>query len=264
MKFEDILFEPDRHVLTITLNRPEVLNAMRPQTCGELADALLAFQEDAALRVAILRGSGGRAFSVGADLKHLAAQAGKSSGRSPIQYPSDGMLRAFERCRKPIIAAVRGYAIGGGFELVLRCDLVVAADSACFGLPEVKRGLIADTGGLYFLPKRIPYHAAMGIILTGEMIDARQAARWGLVNEVVPDEQLEAAAQRWAERILQCAPLAVEAAKEAVRTFSSGPTEPALAEMDRLAAVQRMRQSEDYQEGPRAFAEKRQPVWKGR
>ena len=258
MQYDHILYERDGHVVTITLNRPEVLNAMRPQTCLELARAFAIFSEDGETRVAVLTGAGERAFCVGADLKYR-AKAGGTEG--PVRAV-DELIAVMGRCNKPVIAAVNGYAVGGGLELALRCDIILAAEEALLGLPEVRRGLVADSGGIYHLPRRIPYHQAMGLILTGELIPAREALRIGLVNAAAPRERLPALVREWVSKILECSPTALQAAKEMVRSFLASAKEPTLAEIDSLPAVQRLRQSEDYIDGPKAFAEKRDPVWK--
>jgi crotonobetainyl-CoA hydratase len=167
------------------------------------------------------------------------------------------------QCSKPVIAAVNGYAVGAGMELALRCDIIIAAEHAQFGLPEPRRGVLADTGGLR-LRSRIPHHLAMGLVLTGRFISAQEAYRMGLVNEVVPMSDLMPTAERWAGEIMECSPLAVQASKQVMMSFLDLPVDVITGRIESLEAVRRLRESEDYAEGPRAFAEKRRPVWKGR
>jgi crotonobetainyl-CoA hydratase len=163
---------------------------------------------------------------------------------------------------KPLIAAVNGFALGGGLEIALGCDLIIAADHATFGLPEPRVGLMAAAGGVHRLPRSIPLKLAMGMILTGRRISAAEAARIGLVNEVVPAAELPAAAERWAREICECAPLSVQASKQAAYQGLAKPLEEAMSFP--YPMVQKLFSSEDLVEGPRAFAEKRKPVWKGR
>jgi enoyl-CoA hydratase/carnithine racemase len=175
--------------------------------------------------------------------------------------PFGGITRGFE-CMKPLIAAVNGVAVGGGFEIVLACDLVVAAEHARFGLPEPRVGLIAAAGGLHRLPQQIPLKQAMGLLLTGRLISAQEAYRVGLVNEVVPAAELMAAAERWANEILECSPLCVQLTKEAALAGLSLPIEEAM-QLDQ-PFLERLLSSEDFVEGPKAFTEKRKPRWTGR
>ncbi|MGQ9555410.1 MAG: enoyl-CoA hydratase-related protein [Anaerolineae bacterium] len=260
MNYKYIVYEKREHTAYVTLNRPEVMNALHPPLKAELDAAWEDFISDSDLWVAILTGTGERAFSAGADLKYRTSEADQESLRQPAQAGE----HILDRCWKPIIAAVNGYAVGGGLELALRCDIIVAAAHARFGLPEPRRGLLADEGGVVKLPRRIPYYLAMGMILTGKFITAQEAYRMGLVNEVVPMSELMPAAERWAAEVLECAPLALQAAKQAIVSTLDLPEEVALQRIESLAAVRRLRESEDYIEGPRAFAEKRKPIWKNR
>lgn len=248
------------HIAQITLNRPDVLNALHPPLVTELDQVWQDYMEDDDLWVAILTGAGERAFCAGTDLKYRATQADQGELRRPRHAGS----HILDQCWKPIIAAVNGYAVGGGLELALRCDMIVAADHAQLGLPEARRGLLADAGGVLKLPRRIPYHLAMGMLLTGRLLSAQEAHQYGLVNQVVPQAELAATAQSWADAVLECAPLALQAAKQAVVKTLEMPPEQAAGALESLTAVRRMRDSADYAEGPRAFAEKRKPNWTGR
>ncbi len=246
------------HLLTVTIQRPEVMNALHPPASRELAAVFDAFAADPELWVAVLTGAGDRAFSAGNDLKYQA-----SGGE--MNWPETGFagLTARYDLDKPVIAAVNGLALGGGFEIVLACDIVIASEKASFGLPEARVGLAALAGGLHRLPRIIPQKQALGMLLTGRRIDAREGHRLGLVNEVVAPEELLPAARRWAEEILACAPLSVRASKQAALQglAYSSVEEASNARYPALAAMFR---SEDFVEGPKAFAEKREPRWKGR
>ncbi|SVC68262.1 uncharacterized protein METZ01_LOCUS321116, partial [marine metagenome] len=165
-------------------------------------------------------------------------------------------------CWKPLLAAVHGYAVGGGLELVLGCDIVLAADNAQFGLPEVRRGLLADGAGIHRLMRRVPYSVAMGMVLTGQFIGAEEAHRVGLVNEVTSGEELRAATERWVEQIMECAPLSLRASKEAALRGLELPLWEAVGQSFPMA--EKLYASEDFIAGPEAFAEKRKPEWKGK
>jgi crotonobetainyl-CoA hydratase len=246
-------------ILVLTIDRPKA-NAIDSATSRALGEAFVGFRDDPALRVAIITGAGDRFFSAGWDLK--AAAAGDPEDFGPGGFA--GLTELFD-LDKPVIAAVNGFAAGGGFELALACDLVVAVETARFSLPEVRRGFVADAGGVLRLPKRLPRALAMEMLLTGQPIDAAEAARRGLVNCVVAPGEALAAATELAERILAAAPLAVRAVKAIVdateeTTIADGYARLRDGSIEVLAQVQ---SSADAAEGPRAFAEGRDPVWKG-
>ena len=262
-----VLTELSGHVLVVTLNRPESRNSVNAELTQGLGDALERAEKDVEIRVVVLTGAGDQTFCAGADLKALSrGEALNPPGTK--QWGFAGFVT--HPISKPVIAAVNGTALGGGTELVLASDLVVAAESARFGLPEVRRGLMAAAGGLIRLPEQLPRKVAMHLILTGEPIDAATALRWGLVNEVVPDGQVMDAAMDLAHVVAANAPLAVQASKRiALGLFGESAGEGQLAHEragwqannDEMTALF---SSEDAMEGPAAFAEKRTPVWKAR
>lgn len=260
MSDEFVRYEKRGHVAWVTLNRPEVMNALHPPCHDRLEAIWDEFAADPETWVAVLTGAGERAFSAGNDLKWTA----QNPGRMP-PMPKGGFAGLTTRfdLTKPVIAAVNGVAVGGGFEIVLACDIVIAAEHAQFGLPEPRVGLVAAAGGAQRLPRQIPLKVAMGMMLTGEPIAAARALELGLVNEVVPSEQLPAAAARWAEKIAACSPLSIRATKQAALNGLDRPLQDAIA-IGNYPAILELLRSEDAQEGPRAFAEKRQPHWKGR
>ena len=261
MAYEYALYEKQDHVATITINRPEVMNALHPLATRELAGIWDEFAADDDMWVAILTGAGGRAFSAGNDLKATSSGTGRPEGRvAPSKGGFGGITERFD-LHKPVIGAVNGWAMGGGCEMALACDIIVASENAQFGLPEPRVGLAALAGGVHRLPRQLPQKIAMGMILTGKPIDAREAYRLGLVNEVVPLEQLMDTAARWASEIKECAPLSVRGSKEASMTGLDIPLESAMRRT--YTGLQRHMASEDSVEGPRAFSEKRQPDWKG-
>jgi crotonobetainyl-CoA hydratase/dehydration protein DpgD len=260
-----VLYERDGHVARVTLNRPAVLNAMDLRMHTELGEVWDAAEADPEVRVVILAGAGERAFSVGQDLRERAGL--DAAGTAPTTFGSRGLPgwpRLTERFAfsKPVIARVDGYALGGGFELVLACDLAVASDRAVFGLPEATLGLVPGAGGAFRLARQIPLKCALGVLLTGRRFSAGQAQRWGLVNEVVPADELDACTDSWAQAIAESAPLAVRAIKEAVMKSVDMPLEQAFA--TRYGWEEQRMRSEDAVEGPRSFAERRKPVWRGR
>ncbi|MBW2282298.1 MAG: enoyl-CoA hydratase/isomerase family protein [Deltaproteobacteria bacterium] len=250
--------ERDGRVTIVTINRPEVMNALHPPANDELAAAFDEFVADPDQWVAIITGAGERAFSAGNDLKYQA-----SGGK--MWSPDSGFagLTARHDNAKPVIAAVNGVAMGGGFEIALACDIIVASENAIFALPEPRVGLAALAGGIHRLPRQIGLKPAMGMLLTGRRVPADEAVRLGIANEVVPADQLMKAARGWAEQILECAPLSVRASKAAAtRGLAFAGVEEAMAQ--RYDEIVAMYGSEDFIEGPRAFAEKRSPKWKGK
>lgn len=255
MSTDELLVERRGAVLVMQMNRPQARNAMSLHLAERIAEALDDLDADPTLSVGVFAGAGGT-FCAGMDLKDFAA------GRRPV-VPGRGFAGLVQQSpRKPLIAAVEGYALAGGFEIVLACDLVVAARSATFGLPEVKRGLTAAAGGLFRLPRRIPYHLAMELVLTGRMWPATEAAEAGLVNRLVEQGGALDAAIDLATEVSANAPLALAASKQVVVESAGWPLDEAFQRQEEY--VDPIRTSEDAREGARAFAEKRAPVWTGR
>jgi enoyl-CoA hydratase/carnithine racemase len=244
------------HILTVNLERPERLNALHPPANAELGRVFDEFAEDDDLWVAIITGRG-RGFSAGNDLRYQA----EGGERMPMPRGFGGLTSRFD-LTKPVIAAVNGVAMGGGFEIALACDLIIASEQAVFALPEPRVGLAALAGGLNRLPRQIGVKRALGMILTGRHVSAREGYELGFVNEVVPHDTLMDAAMRWAREISECAPLSIRASKEVVyRSLDMGLEESMRQQYE---GVRRMVQSADFIEGPKAFAEKRKPNWTGR
>lgn len=243
-------------VAVLTIDRPHRRNAVDLPTAQAISDALDALDADPGLGAAVLCGAGDL-FCAGMDLKDFA-----ETGRRPVVEPRGGFGIVGRPPRTPIVAAVEGPALGGGFEIALACDLVVAGVGATFGLPEVRRGLTASGGGLVRLPRRIPRNVAMELALTGAPLDAARCAELGLVNRVVPDGTARAAAYELAALIARNAPLAVLASKQVVVQSADWPEAEAFARQEPL--VDPVRRSADAREGARAFAEKRTPRWRGR
>jgi enoyl-CoA hydratase/carnithine racemase len=262
MSYEHVIYEKRGHVAYVTLNRPERLNALDNQSHRELIGIFDDFAGDDDAWVAIITGAGERAFCAGNDLKATAEASANGEKRVNPDSRFGAITRGYT-CPKPLIAAVNGVAAGGGFEIALACDIVVAAENARFGLPEPRVGLIAGAGGIHRLTRQVPLKQAMGMLLTGRLVSAQEGYRLGFVNEVVAPHELTAAAERWAAEILECSPLLVQLTKEAAQDGFGRPVDEAIAR-DWVERIPRMLGSSDYVEGPRAFAEKRKPVWVGR
>jgi enoyl-CoA hydratase len=252
---DEVLVERHGAVQVITINRPEARNALNAAVAAGVRDAVDELDASAELRAGVLTGAGGT-FSSGMDLKAFL------NGEVP-SFPGRGLCGITQTPpRKPLVGAAEGWALAGGFELLLACDLVVAGASARFGVPEVKRGLVAGAGGALLLAQRVPRALALEMLLTGDPVDAARAAEIGLVNRVVADGQAAAAAIELAERIASNGPLALIATKQIAY---GGGDWPAEQRWDQMAALMRpVFISEDAREGARAFAEKRPPVWRGR
>jgi enoyl-CoA hydratase/carnithine racemase len=261
MGYQYATYEKKGHIAYVTINRPEVMNALHADASRELSGIWTDFRDDDEAWIAILTGAGERAFSAGNDLKVTAAGGGSAATMGPVLGGFGGITNRFDIV-KPIIAAVNGVAMGGGLEMALACDIIVAEEHARLALPEPRVGLMAGAGGVHRLPRHIPQKIAMGYMLTGKHMSAEEAHRWGLVNEVVPKGQAVATAERWANEILMCAPICVRATKEASLKGLDAPLELTMSRS--FEWTQRMRLSEDTKEGPRAFAEKRPPNWQGR
>jgi crotonobetainyl-CoA hydratase len=255
-----VRLEVAEHVARVTIDRPEVLNALDADAEAALDAIWQRLEADRDIRAVVLTGVGERGFCVGADMKNV--------GRSGLEYWAAARPNGFggialrTTLDVPVIARVNGHALGGGFEMVLGCDIVIAALEAGFGLPEPRVGRLPLDGGMVLLARQILYRQAMAMLLTGRRISAAQALEWGLINEVVPRAELDAAVDRWLADILACAPLSLRAIKQTVRrTAQLAATD---AQALRLPALIECLQSADGEEGVRAFREKRAPAWTGR
>lgn len=250
--------EVDGNLLIVTINRPERLNALHPPGNAELAEIFDDFQANPDLWVAIITGAGDRGFCAGNDLRYQAEGGDRSAA------PATGFagLTARWDLNKPVIAAVNGVAMGGGFEIALACDLIIASENARFALPEPKVGLAALAGGVHRLPRQIGLKRAMGMMLTARHVPAAEGLELGFVNEVVAPDQLMTRAREWAAMILECSPMSIRATKEAAMLgFEEQGLQAAYEKQ--YDAVRAMIKSQDFIEGPLAFSEKRAPEWKG-
>ncbi len=255
-------------IMEITINRPPA-NAINPQVSLAIHEALTRLQNDNELQVAIISGSGERIFSAGWDLKEIASMDNNQDALdSSINCPGGfAGITEFWGLKKPVIAAVNGIAVGGGFEIALACDIIIAAEHVEFFLPEMQRGFLPDAGAIQILPRRIPYNIAMEMLYTGRRMNAQEAKHWGLVNQVCKADELMQTATAMAKLIAGGAPLALQALKEVMPKIQELPIREAFAQTkpgnDEFPVYKKMLMSDDFMEGARAFAEKRKPQWKG-
>lgn len=254
----NVEFSVQGHIAQVRLNRPKALNAINAEMDQALHEAWLEINRNPDIWVAVLSGEGERAFCAGGDVSGNAEPTSRMAFGGGITGVGGVLLTL----KKPLVAAVHGYVLGGGFELALCADIIVAANTTQFGLPETKVGIIGESGVMHRAVRQLPYRIALAMILTGERLNAADAFKYGLVNELVEPGELTEAATRWAEKVVAASPLAVQAAKAAVHQGLGLPLEAALG--TRYELIEEYAFSADRQEGRDAFAEKRKPVWQGR
>ena len=262
MDYEHIIVKKKDHLLIVRLNRPEVLNALHPYIQLELGQVFNEFEEDPNLWVAILTGVGKKAFSAGFDLKWGATASAEEQREAYEKVRTQGgyLIKNF-KITKPVIAAVNGLAYGGGFELALSCDLIIATENATFRLPEAVVGRVPSGGGIHRLVRYIPYHLAMDILLTRRCMTSQDGVQYGFVKKVVPFDKLLEEAEKIANLIMEGSPLAVRTIKQmAIDGLQMTLKEALFADFPLFTKFQ---QSHDFREGPKAFSEKRKPDWKG-
>jgi crotonobetainyl-CoA hydratase len=260
MPYECIEVTKTNHVTSVLLNRPDAMNAITPAMHHELQAAFDDFAADSDQFVAVIRGAGERAFCAGSDLKNIAAGGFKA-------YPKSGYAGLIERfdLNKPLIAAVDGFALGGGFEVALACDIIIATHRSSFGLPEPLVGAVALGGGVHRLARQIGLKQAMGMVLTADRVSAEEGFRMGFVTQIVATDALDETVVEVCEKILRCAPLSVAASKEAMLVGLGEPDlATAMRERENYPAFYKWRRAEDTVEGPKAFAQKRAPNWQGK
>ncbi len=254
----DVEFSVENHVATVRLNRPQGMNAITGAMDDLLLEAWTTINDDPDIWCAIIAAEGEKAFCIGADV----SEGPERKTRMALAGGLTGIGGPMVTLKKPLIAAVQGFCVGGGLELAMCADIIVAADNAQFGLPETRHGIIGECGVVHRAIRQLPHHIALAMILTGERIDAAKAGQYGLVNEVVPLAELSDAAANWAGKINKCAPLANQAAKAAVLGRAGHPLEVAL--MSRFEEIEQYAESDDVKERDAAGAEGRRPVWTGR
>lgn len=257
----DLIYEKEGHIALITINRPDAMNALGGTVGQDMRKAFIDFRDNPDLWVAIITGAGDKAFSAGADIKGFNRQIDSGQARGGNRPPISERVQA-DTIYKPFIAAINGYCLGGGLELAMTCDIRVAAEHAELGLPEIRIGLLPGAGGTQRLPRMVPRAMAAEVLLTGNRISAQEAYRIGLVNRVVPLDQLIPTARKIAEDICSRAPLSVQAVKEAMLRGINMPLNEGL-KVEREMAI-RVRATEDFQEGVKAFVEKRPANFKAR
>jgi len=265
MDYQDIIYTKDEGIATITLNRPDRMNAFSPAMSAGMYRAVEDAAKDTKVRVLVFTGTG-RAFCSGADVKAMAEGSNRPQREERERQPASGNMSIslhvlMQKCEKPIIAAVNGAAVGGGLDLALACDIRIASDRARFAELYIRRGMMPAAGGTFFLPRLVGIDRACLLIWTGDMIDAKEAERIGLVTMVVPHDELESATRELAEKLAKGPPLAIQRAKRAIYEGLDMDLESTLKYVSPL--IREIQQTEDHKEGARAFVEKREPVFRG-